>query len=41
VTQYLVKWLEWESEHNSWVSRKNCENATDLITKFENRVNDA
>jgi hypothetical protein len=33
IIQYLIKWLKWESEHNSWMSRKNCENATNLITK--------
>ncbi len=41
VIQYLMKWLKWKSEHNSWIFRKNCENATDLITKFENRVKNA
>jgi hypothetical protein len=37
ITQYLMKWLEWELEHNSWVSAKDCSNFMKLIMNFENR----
>jgi hypothetical protein len=35
--QYLIKWKDWESKHNTWESKKNCENVKHLITKFYNR----
>ncbi len=37
VRQYLIKWKDWESKHNTWKSEKNCENAKHLIAKFHNR----
>jgi hypothetical protein len=35
--QYLVKWKEWEPEHNSWIFVKDCSNSMKLVMKFENR----
>jgi hypothetical protein len=37
IKQYLIKWKDWESEHNTWESEKNCENVKHLIAKFHNR----
>jgi hypothetical protein len=37
VKQYLIKWKDWKSEHNTWKSEKNCENVKHLITNFHNR----
>jgi hypothetical protein len=39
--EYLMQWKNWESKHNSWVTRKDCENVADLILKFENRIKNA
>ncbi len=36
--QYLVKWKKWKLEHNFWIFAKNCENFTNLIMKYENRL---
>jgi hypothetical protein len=41
IIEYLMQWKNWESKHNSWVSRKDCENVADLILKFENRTKNA
>jgi hypothetical protein len=35
--QYFVKWKNYNSEHNSWVFEKNCENSLILIVEFESR----
>jgi hypothetical protein len=37
VKQYLIKWKDWRSKHNTWKSEKNCENVKHLITKFHDR----
>ncbi len=37
VKQYLIKWEDWKSKHNTWKSEKDCENVKHLIAKFHNR----
>jgi hypothetical protein len=37
VVQYLLKWRDWEFEHNFWVSTKDCSNFMNLIMNFETR----
>jgi hypothetical protein len=37
VRQYLIKWKDWRSKHNTWKSEKDCENVKNLIAKFHNR----
>jgi hypothetical protein len=37
-TQYLMKWLEWRLEHNSWISKKDMKNSMKLIMKYNNRL---
>ena len=35
-TEYLVKWLGYGHEHNSWESAKSVANAQELVQAFEN-----
>ena len=37
-SQYLVKWLEYESEHNVWYSLNVLKNAQNLIMKYETKI---
>jgi hypothetical protein len=37
VKQYLIKWKDWESKHNTWKAKKDCENVKHLIAEFHNR----
>jgi hypothetical protein len=37
-TQYLMKWLKWKFEHNSWISKKDMKNSMKLIMKYNNRL---
>ena len=34
--EWLVKWRNWGTEHNSWLPRESLENARELVDEFEN-----
>jgi hypothetical protein len=37
-TEFLVKWLGYGPEHNTWESEANCANCPDKVTEYWDRV---
>ena len=39
IVKYSVQWKVFIIEHNSWKKKEDLENAKEVVTKFEERIN--
>jgi hypothetical protein len=38
---YLIKWMGWPSEYDSWEPEEHLENASEAVARFKRRYRDA